>query len=364
VIRFIKRWYVRNALLENREVIFENLTDEVARDSAKRTDTISGVFSAWAARDSARRLAIAHAYSSIARRMNEGGSSFADAIGPMIPFEEHMVIWAGEQNGQIELALKQATRIKQLLEKMKDSVRAAILQPIAQFLGVLLTSLLMGTLMWPDMLRDLKDEFWPTWAKPAIYFDLWVARNWPALGIVLILLVLYHYTLPRWTGRSRQLFDRLPPWSTYRNESANVVLTSLASFLSNGFLIKSALEQIRDKATPYLRWHLNRIIPRIDVKGADAIGALNTGLFSQAVLDRLEDASRTRDLDNTIIHVGDKSLESLIKLVTIRAQVVSTIGTVIIYTFFVYSASVQLIGTTQATQAYIKKLQGHSQHVR
>jgi len=362
MIHFIHRWRVRNAFHEQREDIYESLADEVASETAKRTDTLSAVFATWQERDAARGLPIASAYGSIVRRMNDAGSSFADAIGTLIPFEERMLLWAGEQSGQLGPAFIQAVRIKNLLGNMKDAVRAAILQPVFNFIGVLLTSFFMGKILWPGMLRDLREEYWPTWALPSIYWDLWIARNWPFLGIMLILLAAYHYTLPRWTGRSRQLFDRIPPWSTYRNENANTLLTTLASLLANGFIITDALEQIRDRSTPYLRWHLNRIIPKIEAKGADWISAFNTGLLSQPIRDRLVDASRTRDLDRTLIHVGDKALESLVKHVKIRAHTVSTIGTLIVSLFFIYAAAVQMIATQQATEAYKKALlQGHNQ---
>jgi type II secretory pathway component PulF len=362
VIGFITRWRIRRAFHLQREEVYELLADEVTRDTAKRTATISAVFASWEERDRGRGLPIAIAHASIVRKMNEGGSSFADAIAPLIPFEERMLIWAGEKNGKLEEALRNTVRIKNLLAGMKDAVRAAVLQPAMQFLGVLMTSYMMGTMLWPDMLRDIKPDLWPSWALPSIYWDLWVGRNWPFLGIVLILLAAFHYSLPRWTGRSRQWFDKIPPWSTYRNENANILMTTLAGFLTNGFVITDALEQIRDRSTPYLRWHLNRMIPKIEGKGADAIAAFNTGLLTQAILDRLEDASKTRDLDKTIIHVGDKALESLIKIVKLRAHVVSTTGALLISLMFVYAAAVQMIGTQQATEAYKAVLTGHKRN--
>lgn len=358
MFEFYKRFQVKNAFYEQRENIYEMLADEVTKDAAKRTDTISSIFAAWAKRDSARGLRIAIAYSAIVRRMNDGGSSFADAIGPLIPFEEQMLIWAGEKTGKLDAALRQAVRVKRLLGGMKDAVRAAIVQPLFSFFGVLFTSFFMGKMLWPGMLRDIRPEFWPGWALPSIYFDMWIARNWPAIAIIFVLIWVYHYTLPRWTGRWRHFFDKIPPWSTYRDENANILLTTLAGLLTNKLVITEALEQIRDRATPYLRWHLNRIIPKIEGKGADALAAFNTGLISQSIVDRLDDASRTRDLDATIVHVGDKALDALVHHVKVRAHVVSTIGALLVSCCFLYSAAVQLIATQQATEAYAAKLQG------
>jgi len=357
MMSLLRRLMIRNAFHEAREDIYESLAEELKKDSAKRTETISATFEAWARRDAKRKLPIAIAHASIVRRLNDNGDSFADAIGPLIPFEERMIIWAGEHNGELSTALLHAVRVKNALSEMKDAVRAAVAQPAFGFLGVLFTSAMLGVLLWPEMLRDIKPQYWPGWALPGIYWDLWLARNWPVLGIIGILIGAYYYTLPRWTGRSRQWIDRFPPWSAYREENANVLLTTLAGFLSNRFVITDACEKIRERATPYLRWHLNQIIPKIEGKGESALEAFNTGLLSRPILDRLQDANRTRDLDKTIIHVGDKALKALVRHVKARANIINTLGSLIVAVFFLYSAAVQLIATQDATDRYASHLQ-------
>jgi type II secretory pathway component PulF len=356
MIGAIQRFFIKNAFFEERESIYERVAEEMEGDGAKRMLTISEMFAGWAERDGKRQKGVAVAYASVANKINNTGCGLADAIAHLVPFEERMLIWAGEQNGKLPEALRSAIRIKIALAEMKDAVNAALAQPVFGFVGVVLTSWFMGSQLWPDMLRSINESYWPRWALPAIYFDLWITKNWPVLFIVGILIAVYHYSLPRWTGRVRHFVDRFPPYSVYREENANILLTTLAGFLSNRFVITDACIEINKKATPYLRWHLNRIIPRIEAEGDNVLEAFNTGLLSRAVIDRLEDAKRTRDLDKTIIHVGDKALSSLVRIVKLRANILNTVGTAVVGIFVLYSAAVQLIATQDATNKYTSQL--------
>lgn len=354
---FYRRFRIRFAFMSAREELYEKLIEELERDSAKRTETLSALFGAWAERESRRNKWLAAALSSIAQKMNNEGYSLSVTLHHLVPFEERMVIWGGEQKGELVESLRQALRIKSTLEQMKSNTRAAMAQPLYGFLNVFVTALVLGFLVWPDLMQSIPAEYWPEWTRPSIAFDLWIARNWPVLGILAPGLYLYFYSLPRWTGRSRQIADSVFPWAVYREEQSNVLLTTLAGLLRNKFTITDACEEIRNRSTPYLRWHLNRIIPGIERLGDKGLMAFDTGLISRAVMDRLEDAKRTRDLDKTIQHVGDKALESMVRIAKRYAQSVSMIASGGFMLLFLYSAAVQLVGTQDASQAYGAKLQ-------
>lgn len=352
-----RRYRVRWAFMAAREEVYEKMIEELDKDGAKRTETLSALFAAWAERESRRNKWLAIAHTSIAHKMNSEGRSLSVTLRHLVPFEERMVIWGGEQKGELVESLRQALRIKSTLEEMKSNTRAAMTQPLYGFFNVFGTALVLGLFVWPDLMASIPAEFWPGWARPSIAFDLWFARNWPVLGILAPVLYAYFYTLPRWTGRARQVADRVFPWAAYREEQSNVLLTTLAGLLRNKFTIIDACESIRARATPYLRWHLNRTIPGIERLGDDALKAFDTGLISRAVMDRLEDAKRTRDLDKTIQHVGDKSLTAMVRIAKRYAQGVSMMASTFFVVLFLYSAAVQLIGTQDASQAYGAKLQ-------
>lgn len=351
MIRILRRLWIKSQFRDTRESIYETLIAELSKDGARRSETISATFEAWAARDRARKLSVAAAHSSIAARMNINGMSFAESLADLVPLEEQLVIWAGEQTGNLVTGIEQALRVKTAMQKMKEHVREAILQPLLQLGGFVLTCVLFGSALWPKLLPAIPLVYFDDWAKPGIYLDLWLAKNWPLLAILFVATVLYLYALPRWTGRVRNFFDRFPPWSSYRNQTANIVLTTLAGFIANGMVITDACRAIRDRAPPYMRWQLNRIIPNID-KGEDALDAFYTGLFSREIVDRLQDARRTRDLDKTIVHVGYQSLSGLVRLVARQAAALNNIGRGFAALLMIYSMAIQLLAVQDATDRY------------
>lgn len=347
----VKRWWIKDQFRDLRAQNYETLIEELSKDGARRTETISATFEAWAARDRARKRLVAAAYGAIAARMNVSGMSFADALSDLVPLEERLLIGAGEQSGNLAGGIDHAIKVKSAFEKMKDAVREATLLPLLQALGVIATSVAFGIQLWPDLLSTFPIEYFADWAKPGIYMDLWLAKNWPLLALIILFAGVYYVSLPRWTGRSRQFFDRLPPWSSYRDQTAIVVLTSLAGYLANGLVITDACKLIRDRAPPYMRWHMNRIIPAIEAQ-ENALEAFYTGLFSRAILDRLQDARRTRDLETTIVHVGFQALSGLVSLVQRNAATVNLIGRSAIAAMLFYTTAIQLIAVQDATDKY------------
>jgi len=347
-----RKYRVRNAFMQAREDIYEKMIEELEKSGAKRTETLSALFGAWARRDMRRNRWLAIAHTSIAYKMNAEGRPFSETLLHLAPFEERMVIWGGEQQGELVDALRHALRIKQTLEEMKANSLAAAFQPLYWFFNVCVTACVLGIMVWPDMMAAIPIEFWPSWALPSIAFDLWFAKNWPVIGILGPVLSAYIYTLPRWTGRSRQIVDRVFPWAAYREEQSNILLTTLAGLIRSKFTITHACDAIRVRSTPYLRWHLNRVVVRIPQMGENALGAFDTGLISRPVMDRLEDAKRNRDLDKTIEHVGDKSLTAMVRIAKRYAERVSIVASVFFIGFFLYSAAVQLIATQEASDAY------------
>lgn len=358
-MNLVRRYRIRSAFADAREDLYEKIIEALDKNDPKRTETLSALFSAWAEQAAKRSKPLAAALDSIAYKLNNEGRSFSETLTYLVPFEERMVIWAGEQQGELVEAVQQALRIKRTMDEMKKNARAASLQPLSAAFNMLLTSFVMGVLAWPELMRNLPADFWPAWTKPSISFDLWFARNWPVLVLAVPVLSAHYYSLSRWTGKARQAVDRFFPWNIYRDEQANVLLTSLAGLVRNKFTIVHACEQIRERATPYLRWHLNRVLPRLEALGDDGLRAFDTGLIATAVMDRLEDAKRTRDLDQTIQHVGDRSLDRTVVFAKRRAQQASVIATVFFFTLFVYSAAVQIIGTQDAGDAYAAKIRGH-----
>ena len=76
-----------------------------------------------------------------------------------------------------------------------------------------------------------------------------IAFSFVVLGIVI--------SLPRWTGRTRVFFDKIPPYSIYRLSSGAGFLLAVASMVKAGIPIPETLRILQRSAKP---WYKERII--------------------------------------------------------------------------------------------------------
>ena len=115
---------------------------------------------------------------------------------------------------------------------------------------------------------------------------------------------------------------------------------------------------IRDRASPYMRWHLNRIIRRYDSPGTEGVAALRTGLFSRRMMDRVEDAASGRSFDETLKDVGTRSLKLVVRTLKAQAVASSALMFIVVGVLFIYVTAVVVLGIQDATDAFTKTLSG------
>lgn len=355
MIFWIKVWFAKQAFLKVRADIYENLAAQLSNAGSRRVETLPEVFGAWAKRDAARRLNVATVYKAIEQRLRKG-QTFSQALKGFVPSDEAMLLDAGEASGRLPEAFHAVLMAQGAKEEMRGAMAGAMAQPIFNFLGLIVSSVALGKMLWPDLMATFAERYWPAWCLPMIHFDLWVASNWFILFFGLALLPIYYVTLPSWTGRSRQLFDHLPPWSLYRDRNASSLLVIFAGLIRAGLTVDESIKRISKTATPYMRWHLSLMGKRMKIHGNDPIKTFQTGLFSQAILDRLGDSLRTRSPDEALSMMGEKSLKAILKLVKQSAAVANSMCMLLIGALFAYSIAVQVIGAQDASSKFVNEM--------
>jgi type II secretory pathway component PulF len=352
---WIKVWFAKQAFMKVRADIYETLAEQLASAGSRRVETLPEVFGAWAKRDAARGLSVATVYKAIEQRLRKG-QTFSQALKGFAPSDEAMLLDAGEASGRLPEAFYAALMAQNAKDEMRGAMAGAMAQPIFNFLGLIVSSVALGKMLWPDLMATFAEKYWPSWCLPMIHFDLWIASNWFILFLGLVLLPVYYVTLPAWTGRSRQFFDHIPPWSLYRDRNASSLLVIFAGLIRAGMTVDEAIKRISKTATPYMRWHLSLMARRMKVHGNDPIKTFQTGLFSQAILDRLGDSLRTRSPDEALSMMGEKSLNAILKLVKQSAAVANSMCMLVIGMLFAYSIAVQVIGAQDASSKFVNEM--------
>lgn len=362
--------YVKYQFNKHRGVVYQSLENGISQTGTKKQELLSDTFKRWADRDSKRGKAIAYAYRAIQKRL-ETGKSLSDALAPFIPVEEMLTIQAGErgvvnsgEKPKLALAIESARRQKDAGDEMRKAINGAMIEPMSQVVIFILMSLIYGVFVWPEMLHSFPVEYWPGWTVPFIQMQVWMANNWLfSIGIVAII-ALYYWSLPNWSGKVRMIFDEFPPYSIYRDRMASALLGTLGGLLHGGLTLEESLRRIQARSTPYLKWHIRRMIRGIPSSGKDPMKALNTGLFSKHILDQIEDAASSREFDETLTHIGRAALNSVIDVVK-RAVIAASVSILAFVGMLVlYQTAVQIFGVQDAADNFMAASSNNTKEVK
>lgn len=357
MIDFAKRWLARALFYWNRDEVYNSLIRSMEQGGSERTPLLTALFQMKGDRAAERNSAIAIAHYGIKNRL-DSGLTLAEAMRPVIPVDEAMMIDSGEANGRIVEALRSASHAKSVSKQIGAVVRAALAEPVMAACSMLLTSVVMGAFIWPQYLATTPRQYWDAWAY--LIFDLQIksAKYWPATCIVFVLVGLYRWSLPRLTGPVRKLLDRIPPWSTYRDARATSVFVTLGALIEAGLTIDQALARISRESNRYMQWHLEAIRLRYEGDPSKPIQALDTGLFSKRMLDLVAEAATQRSFDATLQHVGRQSMDEIVKSVKLTAWLANGFFLAIIFSFLIWLTFAIVVGSMDATERQTRQEAG------
>lgn len=350
-------WVGAVTFRSNRIDIYESLLAKLDGAGRSAVQSIPEIFGEWATREKRRGETLGFVYDYVQRKTSTG-SSVADALRPFVDSDEYLILAGGETRGDLVTALRSLTNNIQARQAMRDAVMASMLMPALGLMSIVLLSIAFGLSLWPEFVRAIPINYWPTWSRPCIEVQLWMGRHWPWFGIILIAIWGYFVSVSRWTGRVRNLVDHLPPWSINKGRLAANTLAVLAALVNSGMSVREAFVMVRDRADPYLRWHMAWIIRRYDSNGKDGIAALRTSLFSRRIMDRVEDAAAGRSFDETLRDVGIRSMSLVVRSLKAQAQASSGVVFMLVGVVFVYVTIVMVFGIQDATDAYSKAMGG------
>lgn len=343
----IKIFLAKREFASARGDLYEMIAANFAEGGSGKVSTIREIFDAWATREASRKNAIALVHRSIVKRL-DSGLTFAKAISPFIPKEEVLIIEAGEASGRLVEGLHSCIQQKKANADIGSITSAAIAEPAMGAASIFGTSWFCGAMLWPQLLKVVDEKYWPGWALPLIHFEVSLAKHWEFSFGIFLIAFLYWWSMPRWTGVSRKFFDMIPPWSIYRDRQSAAFIGVLGGLLASGMEMDKALGRIERGASPWMAWHIQKIRRKYAVSGANPMRAFNTGLFSNMIIDLIEDASRNRTFDGTLIHMSSEALPIIVRKVRAMAMVTGSVLTILTGVIFMYQVAVQQSGVNSA----------------
>nr|WP_280971471.1 hypothetical protein [Cupriavidus gilardii]WDE72708.1 hypothetical protein [Cupriavidus gilardii] len=343
----IRMQYARFEFNRRRDAFYRTMATDLEQPGSKQTITDADRFTDWAQRSAERNLRVAAVHHAVARRLRNG-MKLSQALQPIVPVEDVLVLDGGETKGALAPALRSVIEVKKASDEMRGVVLLSLAAPLLAGANLAALALLNGYFLFPDMLRNFALEYWDAWAVPAFTTCIWLTENCWVFLIPAVLAVLYLRSLRTWTGPVRQFLDRFPPYSAHRDRTAATLVQVIGSLVASQLTIDEALSRIAEKADRYTAWHVSMMRQNLRRHGDNVVKVLDTGIFADDLLDEIADAAKTRVFDKALLHLSTESIKNLVGKVKIRAMLSCGAVMMIVAVLYFYVAAVMILGTDAA----------------
>jgi type II secretory pathway component PulF len=164
------------------------------------------------------------------------------------------------------------------------------------------------------------------WARDiAVFAGSWGPQTVLALAVSLAAVL---WSLPRWRGAWRLRVESWPVYGLYRDFQAGMLFSSMAMMLRTGETLQGSIDDVTHRASPWMRWHLGRVVDALDENPTATLDAFRRGLLSSHLLSRAATLNRSSiSFSDVLIQLGTSEGERVLARVK-RAAVVANIALV------------------------------------
>ena len=178
----------------------------------------------------------------------------------------------------------------------------------------------------PVYAQDALWEGMNGWAKAvAIFAQAWGTQTLLSLGAVFAAVL---WSLPRWRGPLRLRVETWPVYSLYRDFQAGMLFSSMAMMLKTGETLQGSIDDVTQRASPWMRWHLGRVIDALEESPTATLDAFRRGLLSSHLLSRAATLNRSSaSFSEVLIQLGTSEGERVLARVK-KAAVIANFALV------------------------------------
>ncbi|MCL2737783.1 MAG: type II secretion system F family protein, partial [Alphaproteobacteria bacterium] len=201
----------------------------------------------------------------------ERGLSFPDSMRGWAPANETLMLSVGDIS-KLSIALDNVVRVGEGTARITSAMRDAATYPLFLLTLTFIIVIAVGVYLVPPLTEAAGgDMAWRGVAAQLVWVSGMSNQYWPVVVFVaLFSFFMVWYSFANWAGRTRYIFDRMPPWSMYKISISVGWMMTLAAMVASGSSIPVAMKALSDNANPYLRRILeqtNRFITNGDNLG-------------------------------------------------------------------------------------------------
>lgn len=287
------------------------------------------------------------------------GASFTTAIKGWVPESELNLISAGETGRGIDKGLHEAIVFANSAKKIKSVIVGGSMYPVILLLVVLGFIAMFSLQMAPTYSAILPVERWPDLGQNLYGFSNFIVTKWYILLLVLgATSTIISMTISKWTGKTREFFDKLPPWSVYKVYQGCSFLISLASMMQSGTPLNDALKKLKSTSSPWLAEYIEEMMRNLRRGGKNFGQHLNVGLLDSETAGDVIDYSDLGKFEEAVYAIGERNLQESVAKIEMKMAVARNLMLVLVGVTvgLIYYTSIELNGAvadaaTTATQS-------------
>jgi len=259
----------------------------------------------------------------IRNRLQSGGQNrYSQLLATVMPQGDRLMLTAlDDATDKAKLMRKIANSVRQQ-RLLLSMVKKKVLPPLMILPGAFIFAYVMATKSIPVIVDVAPPEVWDTFNMSVRRFAEYLAHHsGKSIAVVVALIALLVYQLPRWTGPMRARFEAfspsaatmlfpVAPWilplSIYRDVQAGLMFSALAVMLQSGRTLNDAMKAIAQNSSPWMRWQVRKILNHLETRPTEYQKAFAKGLVSPSLLARLSSQIRTNPrFDEVLISLGE-----------------------------------------------------------
>lgn len=233
------------------------------------------------------------------------GQGLAEGMQPWFPRAVYEVVRAGEETGTLGPTLRSATEsFKKRIGAIKEILNSLLYPVMVLILALVLTVFVKDSVL-QSFVQIKPLTAWPGIGKNLYHFGYLLATWWWFyLALILIALTTIVLVLRNMIGPYRYYLDKVPILSLYRHSVAARFMVTLGLLISNGIVLKKALDILHKDAPPYLAWHLLLMEYRLSGGKDNIAEVLDTHLIRETDIIRLRVIAQCKGFEHALLSLG------------------------------------------------------------
>lgn len=263
----------------------------------------------------------------------ERGMTFAQATYGWVPNDETLLLTSGNVSSLL-ISLENIGRVVGGINRIKRAMWSAIAYPLFLFALTVAIIIMVGLYLVPPLAEAAGSTVvWRGTAASLVWVSEFAGKYWHVLvGVFAMLFILIWISLPIWTGRLRTLFDKLPPWNTYKLQMSVGWLMSLSAMVAAGVSVPDAMRLLSDYSNRYLSNILEETLHYI-ANGenlGNALAMTGKDFPSEEIIGDLIIYADMNDFAKNLNQIANDYMEDSVRKMESISSVLNSVGIILV----------------------------------